>query len=238
MSSLLEIKGLSGGYVKGVDILKDIDMSVEQGEVVGIIGLNGSGKSTLGRAIMNLLPFRSGTICWEGSSLDGIPAHKLARMGMSMMHQGGAVFPNLSVKDNLALSWGKNPDPQYREDLSSIISILSPEGSSKWTVTADKLSGGQRLELALAMTLARKPRLAILDEPSAGLDPDAVGATYAMLAKVRELFGMTILLIEQNISRAVSFCDRCFLLEAGSIKCGFYQSDDITTIEKIMFNKR
>jgi len=236
MSRFLEIEGLSGGYMKGFRTLQDISFSADKGEAVAIIGLNGSGKSTLGRAIMNLLPWRSGSIRVEGVPYEKKSTHELVMAGFAIMHQGGTVFPNLSVRDNLSLAWGKNPDSQYRKELEETIPLLSSAGGSWMTMSADKLSGGQRLELALAMTLARKPKLVILDEPSAGLAPDAIEAAYAILTKIKQRYGATILLIEQNFYRAYEFCDRCALMQSGS-KIQDLTGKDITEIESIIFHQ-
>lgn len=213
MSTLLEIKGLYGGYEKGVNILQGIDLTVEQGEAVGIIGLNGSGKSTLGKAVMNLLPYRRGKILFDGQHIENKTTHELAQMGIAMMHQGGTVFPNLSVWENLQLAAGNSQSSFLSSQLKDVIPLLQKPKKELAHIKADKLSGGQRHELALAMTLVRCPRLIVLDEPSAGLSPKAVEYMYIMLQQVRERLGITILLIEQNIAHAVEFCffNRTFL---------------------------
>ena len=237
MSALLEIKGLYGGYEKGVNILQGIDLTVEQGEAVGIIGLNGSGKSTLGKAIMNLLPYRRGKILFDGQHIEDKTTHELAQMGIAMMHQGGVVFPNLSIWQNLSLAWGNKVDKAYYEQLEYIIPLLKKSKEELMRSMADKLSGGQHHELALAMALACQPKLLILDEPSAGLSPVAVGVMYQILSRIREIFGITVLLIEQNVTRAIGFCVRCEMLGLGVISHEFkdenFRKDDI---ESIMFN--
>ena len=168
MNKLLEIKDLCGGYQKDVKVLRHINMSVEQGEAVGILGLNGSGKSTLGKAVMNLLPYRSGTIVFNGQDVSTASTHKLAQLGIAMLHQGGVVFNNLSVWQNLQMAFGTHVDKDYYNQLVDIIPLLQRSQKELMRTMADKLSGGQRHELALAMTLARQPKLVILDEPSAG----------------------------------------------------------------------
>lgn len=217
MSNLLTIEGLYGGYRKESDILQGIDLSVDEGEAVGILGLNGSGKSTLGKAIMNLLPFRRGRILFDGKDVTSLPTHRLAESGIALMLQGGTVFPNLTVLQNLDIAWGRKARDDYRKQLESIIPLLQNPTDSRLRQTADRLSGGERHELALAMTLAGKPRLLILDEPSAGLDPLAVEQAYALLDLVRRDFGTTILLIEQNVKRALAFADRCITLRRGQV---------------------
>lgn len=234
MSKLLEIKDLYGGYQEGVNVLQGINMSVEQGEAVGIIGLNGSGKSTLGKAVMNMLPYRSGEILFDGQEVSTCSTHELAQSGIALMHQGGVVFPNLSVWQNLSLAWGAKSDRSYFEQLEDIIPLLRKPKKELMRTMADKLSGGQRHELALAMTLARKPKLVILDEPSAGLSPKAVEEMYEMLNTMLNILGVTFLLIEQNIYQANNFCNRSLLIRLGTIS-GEFASKDITEIEKKMF---
>ncbi len=238
MSTLLEIKGLHGGYEKDVNILQGIDLTVAEGEAVGIIGLNGSGKSTLGKAVMNLIPFREGSIVYDGQHVEGRSTSELAQLGMALMHQGGAVFPNLSVWQNLQLALGsvsRTVETQNFVSLQSVIPLLQKPQKELMRTMADKLSGGQRHELALAMTLARRPKLVILDEPSAGLSPKAVEEMYGMLEKVRKRLGVTVLLIEQNVTRAVGFCERCVMMETGIILPEPGQLNN-NEIESIIFN--
>jgi ABC-type branched-subunit amino acid transport system ATPase component len=238
MSNLLEIKDLYGGYEQYVNILQGIDLTVAEGEAVGIIGLNGSGKSTLGKAVMNLIPYRKGSIVFNGQHIEDKSTHELARMGIALMHQGGVVFPNLSVWQNLQLALvnaRRTEETQKYVSLQSVIPLLQKPRKELMRTMADKLSGGQRHELALAMTLARQPKLVILDEPSAGLSPKAVEEMYGMLGKIRENYGVTIMLIEQNVTRAVGFCERCVMMEAGTVVFKFDEFNK-DKIESIVFN--
>lgn len=244
MSTLLEIKGLYGGYERDVNILQGIDLTVERGEAVGIIGLNGSGKSTLGKAVMNLLPYRHGKILFDGQHIEDKTTHELAQMGIAMMHQGGTVFPNLSVWENLQLAIENSRLLTIRSSegllqnknsqLSGIIPLLKRPQNELANIKADKLSGGQRHELALAMTLATNPRLVIFDEPSAGLSPKATEEMYQMLCNVREKLNITIILIEQNIAKAMEFCDKSILIRQGIIT-QIQTEESLKEIEIIMF---
>jgi ABC-type branched-subunit amino acid transport system ATPase component len=238
MSTLLKITGLYGGYEKDVNILQGINLTVAEGDAVGIIGLNGSGKSTLGKAVMNLIPYRSGSIVFDGQPTGNLSTHELAQLGIALMHQGGAVFPNLNVWQNLQLALGsvsRTAEAQNFVSLQSVIPLLQKPRKELMRTMADKLSGGQRHELALAMTLARRPKLVILDEPSAGLSPKAVEEMYGMLGDIRKEMGVTILLIEQNVTRAVGFCERCVMLGQGKIVKEFYLDNiDLNAIESIM----
>ena len=225
---ILELKDIKGGYTKNVDILRGVSLSVEKGEALGIIGLNGSGKSTLGRSILNMLPHQSGTIILDGEDISELSTSEIASRGISIMHQGGKVFDSLTVDENLSLA-GK-----MSSEFKKLIPLLQEGIGSRM---ADRLSGGQRHQLALAMALLNRPRLVILDEPSAGLSPKAVDDMYSILSTVKKELGISIILIEQNISKAISFCDRSLLIAQGQIEQEF-TSQDIKEIEKIMFNKK
>lgn len=236
MMQVLEIHNLRGGYIPELDILQGIDLVLNEGDVVGVLGLNGSGKSTLGKAIMNMIPRREGEIRFCGQSITSLATHELATRGIAIMQQGGQVFTTMSVWENLQLAFGDVQDKEYIAQLKEIVPLLARPKEELQHTMADKLSGGQRHQLALAMTLARRPKLAILDEPSAGLSPKAVDEMYAILQQVRERLGVTILLIEQNIAKAIDFCDRSILFAQGTIAHEFIEGS-ITDVEKIMFNK-
>ena len=242
MSEILKIKDLWGGYTEGVDILRGISMEVQEGEAVGIIGLNGSGKSTFGKAIMNMIPIRRGEILFDGEDITALSTSQLAHRGISIMQQGGRVFPNLSVWDNLQLAaQGKNvqcsarpKDACYQRDarmfnvqLAEVIPLLQRPRRELQHLMADKLSGGQKHQLSLAMTLATNPRFVILDEPSAGLSPKAVEEMYVILRAVRDKTGVTIILIEQNIAKAVEFSNIEYLLRQGIFSRSFDNIDSI-----------
>ena len=238
MSALLKINDLWGGYTEGVDILRGISMEVQQGEAVGIIGLNGSGKSTFGKAIMNMIPIRRGEILFDGEDITALSTSQLAHRGISIMQQGGRVFPNLSAWDNLQLA-AQASNSQFsilNSQLAELVPLLQHSKKELQGLMADKLSGGQKHQLSLAMTLATNPRLVILDEPSAGLSPKAVDEMYQILRDVRAKLNVTIILIEQNIAKAVDFCTGCYLLEQGLIKRES-RFTNITEINNRMFNK-
>lgn len=233
---ILQIAGLKGGYVPDVNILQGIDLELRQGEVVGIIGLNGSGKSTLGKAVMNMIPYREGEIVFEGEPITHLSTSELARRGIAIMQQGGQVFRELSMWDNLQFAIGNKKNKFCIQELRSVIPIWGmPEKELKRRM-ADKLSGGQRHQLALAMALAGNPKLLILDEPSAGLSPKAVEEMYRILELVRQKMHVTIVLIEQNINKAIGYCDCCLLLEQGNIKYKFVNKS-MAEIESVMFKK-
>ena len=225
---ILELENIKGGYTKNVDILRGVSLSVEKGEALGIIGLNGSGKSTLGKSILNMLPHQSGTISLDGEDISLLSTSEIAGKGISIMHQGGKVFENLTVDENLSLAGKISPDFKY------LIPLLHEGIGDRM---ADRLSGGQRHQLALGMSILSHPRLLILDEPSAGLSPKAVDDMYSILSAIKKELGISIILIEQNISKAITFCDRSLLIAQGQIEQEF-KNQNIKEIEEIMFNKK
>lgn len=239
MNEILKINNLWGGYKEGVDILRGISMEVQQGEAVGIIGLNGSGKSTFGKAIMNMIPFRKGEIIFEGEDITTLSTNQLAHRGISIMQQGGKVFPNLSVWDNLQLA-AKGINSQFSivdSQLAEIIPLLQQPKKELRHLMADKLSGGQKHQLSLAMALATSPHLIILDEPSAGLSPIAVNELFRILHITKNTLGIGIILIEQNIAKAIDFCDKSLMLRLGELFVNEHTIMDISTAEIIMFKR-
>jgi len=236
MTEILKISSLTGGYVPGLKILRGVDLTLKQGETMGIIGLNGSGKSTLGKAVMNMIPWRQGVITFEGKNIMDMSTSSLAQSGISIMQQGGQVFRELSVWENLQIAFGRIKDKSYKDELAAVIPLLAMPEKELRSMMADKLSGGQRHQLALAMTLAQRPRLLILDEPSAGLSPKSVEKMYEILTQVRERMNVSTILIEQNINKAIQFCDRSLLISQGIIAKEFVNKD-INEVECVMFNR-
>ena len=167
--------------------------------------------------------------------MDASCALQTRQMGIAMMHQGGVVFPNLSVWQNLSLAWGCRND--YYEQIESIIPLLRKPKKELMHTMADRLSGGERHELALAITLSLKPKFVILDEPSAGLSPKAVEDMYGMLEEIRKTSDITTLLIEQKTTKAVFFCSRCVMMGQGMI-VEEYTNKKIIEIENRLFNQK
>ena len=209
---MLQIKNLRGGYLKNCEILQGVDLEISKGDSVGIIGLNGCGKSTLGKAIMNILPYRSGEIYFNGENISEKPTQELSKLGITFFMQGGQVFDELSVLENLSLVCENENDIENIKKYFVLLQITNKQLSK---MRADKLSGGERHQLALAMAFLKHPSLLILDEPSAGLSPKAVNAMYNTLELLRDKEDLTIILIEQNVSRAVDFCSSVKMLRNG-----------------------
>ena len=214
---MLALENITGGYDATRDILSGASLKVRRGESVGIIGLNGSGKSTLGKAVMNMLPRRAGRVMIDGVDVTSFSTSRLASEGIGHLMQGAPVFDQLTVAENLQLAAHNN-----KHVLGEATQRLAKTFPKFFTELrhrrADKLSGGERHQLALCLALVKQAKLLILDEPSAGLDPAAAKALYQTLAKVREETGVTILLVEQNVNLAREFCDRILVMREGRLE--------------------
>lgn len=210
---LLQIAGVSAGYGK-IGVLNDISLTINAGEVVALLGPNGAGKTTLLRAISGLLP-RSGQVRFANRDLTGAGPRETVRAGLAHIVEGHRVFTQLTVLDNLLLAgYGMR-----RQDRSSNVEdalALFPEISAKRHDRAGTLSGGQQQMLAVAQGLVQRPRLLMLDEPSAGLSPVLVDRVLAVARRLRET-GTAVLLVEQIIEKALAVADRVYALARGAI---------------------
>ena len=210
---LLEITGLSSGYGK-IGVLRGIDLRVVAGEAVALLGPNGAGKTTLLRAISGLLP-RAGGIRFAGKDMAGASPRDTVQAGLVHVVEGHRVFTQLSVFDNLLLAgYGMKRDERAAQVEEAL--AFFPEIAEKRQDRAGTLSGGQQQMLAVAQGLVRRPRLLMLDEPSAGLSPVLVDRVLAAVARLREA-GTAVLLVEQLIEKALAVADRVYALARGSI---------------------
>ena len=238
---LLQLENITGGYTQGHDILQGVNLDIGEGEAVGILGLNGSGKSTLARAVMNMLPVRSGQIHFDGRDISRKTTAELAALGISYMGQSAPVFDHLTVWENLQIAAGDTKTlraaierlspifPQFfRREGSKTQGDGNPDAQKSRSESAapgellasrhaDKLSGGQRHQLALCLALVKPVKLLILDEPSAGLAPAVAEALYQILAQVRNNAQVAVMLIEQNVHLARDFCQSLFVVRQGRV---------------------
>ena len=210
--AIIEVNGLAAGYVKGLNILQGIDLVIKKDEIISIIGPNGAGKSTLLKAIMGLIPISGGRLYIDGSEVTNVKSHELVKMGIGYVPQVSNVFPTLTVEENLEIGlWTKSKDiKQNKDEIFDLFPILFEKKRNK----AGNLSGGQRQLLALGRALISKPDVLLLDEPSAGLSPIAIDEVFKSISEINET-GVSILLVEQNAKRALSFCDRGYVLDQG-----------------------
>jgi neutral amino acid transport system ATP-binding protein len=221
---MLTVKNLSGGYTKNIPVLNGIDFKLDPHSSLAVFGQNGAGKSTIAKAIVGLLPYCEGVIEFKGQSILHQSPEAIANSGIGFYWQGGKVFPHLSVRENLQFAAGKLSNKTFSmrwDKLCREIQSFNALKQKPVNQQATYLSGGERHLLALGMLLIRKPELLILDEPSAGLAPSAVGEIYSVLSLMQQLDKTTILLIEQNIDKAASFCKSCFVLKSGCISRSF-----------------
>lgn len=210
---LLEVRGLSAGYGK-IGVLRDINLVIGAGEAVALLGPNGAGKTTLLRAVSGHLPW-SGRVRFGGRDMAGAGPRDAVRAGLVHVIEGHRVFTQLSVFDNLLLAGYGVPRRERNERVEDALSLF-PELGAKRHDRAGALSGGQQQMLAVAQGLVRRPRLLMLDEPSAGLSPVLVDRVLTVARDLREA-GTAILLVEQLIEKALAIADRVYALARGSV---------------------
>ncbi|MFN3688056.1 ABC transporter ATP-binding protein [Salinarimonas sp.] len=209
--AVLRVEGLVAGYVRDLPILRDVDLSLARDTLTAIIGPNGAGKSTLIKAIAGLVPVSAGRVVLDGREITGIRPDEMAGLGLAYVPQTDNVFRSLTISENLALVLRSVADRTRRlEELYA----LFPPLAEKRRERAGALSGGQRQMLAVAMALASRPRVMLMDEPSAGLSPKIQEEVLALARRLtRE--GVSILLVEQNVKQALRVADHCFILAEG-----------------------
>jgi len=213
--SLLEVQGLAVHY-GGIRAVKGIDLQVEEGEVVCLIGANGAGKTTTLRALAGLLPAAAGSIRYAGSAVTDLPVHARARIGISLVPEGRGVFPRLTVAENLDMgAYSRRDRAGISADLEHVYGLF-PRLYERRAQTGGTLSGGEQQMLSLGRALMSRPRLLLLDEPSMGLAPLAVQKIFETIRLIADQ-GMTLLLVEQNARLALESSRRGYVLEGGCI---------------------
>jgi branched-chain amino acid transport system ATP-binding protein len=210
---LLDVAGLSSGYGK-IGVLHGVDLTVGTREVVALLGPNGAGKTTLLRALSGLLPW-SGHAHFAGHDLGGLSPRETVKAGLVHVIEGHRVFTQLTVLDNLLLAAYDLPRGERADRVEEALTLF-PEIAAKRHQRAIALSGGQQQILAVAQGLIRRPRLLMLDEPSAGLSPVLVDRVLVVVRQLREA-GTAVLLVEQLIEKALALADRVYALARGSI---------------------
>ena len=209
---LLRVDDLVGGYIPEVDILKGVNLTLQQGELVGIIGPNGAGKSTLVKAIFGLLKVRSGTVTYRGDNITGMPTHELVSKGVGYVPQRANVFPSLSVEDNLRMGLYLNMGAW--SERSEAITAMFPIIQRRRGQRAKYLSGGERQMLAFGRALMTEPSVLLLDEPSAGLSPIVQDQVFEKIKEIAAS-GVSVILVEQNARHCLGIADRGYVLDQG-----------------------
>jgi branched-chain amino acid transport system ATP-binding protein len=210
---MLQVEGLNAGYGESLAV-RDIALHVDDGEAVAVIGSNGAGKTTLLRSICGLLRPRGGSVTYDGRSLLGRPAHKVARLGVAYVPAERHLFPQMSVNENLEL--GAYPDRPDRARLDRVFELF-PRLRDRRSQRAGTMSGGEQQMLAVGRALMSGPRLLMLDEPTTGLAPILAEEAYASL-KVLLGEGTTVLVAEQQVPLALDLADRAYVIEDGRIQ--------------------
>jgi branched-chain amino acid transport system ATP-binding protein len=211
---MLSVHGLRSGYGK-IEVLHDVDISIEQGQIVTLIGANGAGKTTLLKTISGLIRPTVGVIKFEGESIARKPAHKIAGLGINHVPEGRAILKRMTVIDNLRMGAYVRNDAEVDRDIEKVFERFAAL-SERRDRMAGTLSGGEQQMLAIGRALVARPRLLLLDEPSLGLAPKFITLIFQTLRELKAE-GKTILLVEQNARQALQIAERAYVMERGKI---------------------
>lgn len=214
MAPLLEVENLCVGYYN-IQVLTDICLTVEEGQIVALIGSNGTGKSTFLKTLVGWLQPWKGSVIFRGKRLNNLPPHEIVRLGIAICPEGRRVFPELTVLENLKMGAYVRRDQGWREDLEKVFALF-PRLAERKSQLAGSLSGGEQQMLALGRALMARPKLLLLDEPSLGLAPVIVENLIHTVKGIKEE-GVAILLVEQNAQLALEVANRGYVLEGGKI---------------------
>ncbi len=215
MKPLLQIQGLRGGY-GAVEVLRGVDLTVGEGEIVALVGSNGAGKSTLNNTVCGICPAWAGKVHFDGVDLSGAHCRDVVQAGLIQVPEGRRIFPNLSVRENLELGSFTRARAHRGRNLERIHGLF-PRLKERTKQLAGTLSGGEQQMLAIGRGLMAEPRLLILDEPSLGLSPLLVDELFALIGQLHH-DGLSVLLVEQNVAQSLDLAQRAYVLENGSVR--------------------
>ena len=212
---LLSLRGVET-YYGNIAALRGVDIDVNEGEIVALIGANGAGKSTLMMTICGEPRARAGSIVFDGVDITRRPMHEIARMGIAQSPEGRRIFARMSVRENLQMGAAINQFAHYEEDLERVFTIF-PRLKERADQRGGTLSGGEQQMLAIARALMSRPRLLMLDEPSLGLAPLVVKLIFDVIRDLNKSRGLTVFLVEQNAFHALKLADRAYVLVNGAV---------------------
>ncbi len=216
MTPMLSLATVSAAY-GSFQALFGVSLDVARGEAVGVIGPNGAGKTTLMRVISGILPMRDGTMSIEGREIGGLPAHRVVEQGIAHVPENRRLFPRLSVEENLRIgAFIPSARARFAEQLDWVYQLF-PRLKERRGQPAGTMSGGEQQMCAIARALMSKPKVLLMDEPSAGLAPIVVQQVFELVHRIRAE-GLTVLIVEQNVQQVLDVVDRAYLLEVGAIK--------------------
>ncbi len=212
---LLKVEGVET-YYGNIIALRGVDLHVDEGEIVTLIGANGAGKSTLMMTICGTPQARKGTIIFDGEDITRLPTHEIMQMSIAQSPEGRRIFPRMTVMENLQMGASiSNPD-FFDDDLKRVLDLF-PILSERASQRGGTLSGGEQQMLAIARALMGRPKLLLLDEPSLGLAPMLIGQIFNVIRELNEEQGLTVFLVEQNAHHALKLADRGYVMVNGSI---------------------
>ena len=213
--SMLEVKGLEVSY-GAIKALRGISFSVEQGEIISLIGSNGAGKTTTLHSLSGIIKKAAGSVTFNGQDISAMGADRIVRLGLVQVPEGRRVFANMSVRENLELgAFTRNDKAGIRQDMERVFALF-PRLKERERQEAATLSGGEQQMLAMGRSLMSKPSLLLLDEPSMGLAPILVDEIFRIIQQINRE-GTTVLLVEQNAYKALSIANRAYILETGKV---------------------
>lgn len=228
MTPLLDVNQLRGGYGH-VEVLRGVNLCVNRGEIVALLGSNGAGKSTLNNTLCGIYPAWAGTVKFNGVDLTLAHYRAIVKAGLIQVPEGRKVFPNLTVRENLELGSFTRARERRAQNVERVFAIF-PRLRERVAQRAGLMSGGEQQMLAIGRGLMAEPELLILDEPSLGLSPRLVEELFALIRRLHD-DGLAVLLVEQNVGQSLEIADRAYVLENGSVRFSGLPADLLASDE-------